>query len=140
MNQSALEAALKNWMLTQNYTTFTTLAFNTKTSLTVATQRLSALHARLDEAALGSRWSKKPLAQRVNSISFPENVNSNLHFHMLWHSPNREAKLIRELPNFWQELVAAGDADMRVINNAPPLFDYCTKQTFLNDYILSADL
>ena len=140
MKQSALEAALKNWMLTQNYTTFTTLAFNTKTSLTVATQRLKALHARLDHLALGQRWSKKSNTQRVRSISFPENVNSNLHFHMLWSSPKHEAKLIQQLPIFWQQLVPAGDAHMRAINNAQPLFDYCTKQTFLNDYILSADL
>jgi len=140
MDQSTLEAALKKWMHTQNYTTFTTLAFNTQTSLTVAIQRLKALHARLDRRALGQRWSKKTLTQRVSSISFPENIDSNLHFHMLWRSPNHEAKLIQELPIIWQKLVPAGDADMRVINNAAPLFDYCTKQTFLNDYILSADL
>ena len=52
MNQAKQRAALINFMGNQNYNIFTTLAFNGDTSLIVAKQRLSQLHARLDRLAL----------------------------------------------------------------------------------------
>jgi len=136
MDQAAQRAALIKWLHTQNYTIFTTLAFNTKTSHNVAKQRLCELHARLDRLALGPRWQKLHSSRRTSSISFVENVQTNLHFHMLWSAPKSERILLQALPSVWQELAPAGDAYTRFINGPDALFDYCTKQIYQHDYIL----
>ena len=135
MNNKLLRSALIDWMAEQDYRIFTTLAFNGDTSVSAATDKLKLLHARLDRLALGPRWQKLS-EQRITSISFPENIESNLHFHMLWSAPKSEDTLFQTLPILWQEIVPAGDADMQLISGTDTLYGYCTKQMYDSDYIL----
>ena len=136
MDKIALQAELINWMGGQNYTIFTTLSFNGDTSLNAATTKLKDLHARLDRLALGPRWQKLD-EQRIRSISFAQNISSNLHFHTLLHAPKSKDKIFQALPDVWEEIVAAGDADIKLIHSTPlRLYGYCSRQMHESDYIL----
>ena len=123
----------------QDFRNFTTLAFNRDISTAGARAYLGKLHARLDRAALGCSWSKKRIDERMFSISFIENPETNLHFHMLWRSPCFETMLIDKMPGFWEKLVPAGNVDTQPISNIDPLTFYCTKQLRQDSYILSSE-
>jgi len=135
MKNIKYKKSLIHWMGDQNYNIFTTLAFNGDTSFLAAAQKLKDLHARLDYLALGPRWQKLS-EQRINSITFAENIESNLHFHMLWTAQKNKDRLFQALPSIWQNLVAAGDADMQLISSTDALFNYCTKQMHRSEFIL----
>lgn len=118
---------------------FSTLAFNRYMTVDDARDHLRELHARLDRMTLGPDWAKKdPHNERLFSISFIENPETNLHFHMLWRSPQHEAKLTEAMPEFWEELVPSGDVDTQPISYLGNLNKYVTKQLKPDSYILSS--
>jgi hypothetical protein len=118
---------------------FSTLAFNRYMTVDDARDHLRELHARLDRMTLGPDWAKKdPHNERLFSISFIENPETNLHFHMLWRSPQHEAKLTEAMPEFWEELVPPGDVDTQPISYLGNLNKYVTKQLTPDSYTLSS--
>jgi len=123
----------------QDFRYFTTLAFNRDITEHGARYYLGKFHARLDRKTLGPDWAKKDLHnERLFSISFIENPETNLHFHMLWRSPQHEAKLTEAMPEFWEELVPPGDVDTQPISYLGNLNKYVTKQLTPDSYILSS--
>ena len=140
MDKQKLREAYMDWAEAHDFKYFTTLNFNFHgdNSLYTVNRSLKRLHARLDRKALGKFWSKKPLDQRLSSMSFLENKNNNMHFHMLWCAPIHEEKLLRELPSIWDELVPAGQAFTRDIYDTSGVNWYSTKQGNFEDCILSS--
>ena len=119
---------------------FTTLVFNRDITADGARHFLRQFHARLDRMALGANWAKKdPINGRLLSISFIENPLTNLHFHMLWRSPQHEAKLVEAMPGIWEKLVPSGDVDTQLISYLGKLNKYVTKQLTPDSYILSSE-
>ena len=119
---------------------FTTLVFNRDITEHGARHYLRQLHARLDRMALKTDWAKKDLiTERLLSISFIENPKTNLHFHMLWRSPQHEAKLVEAMPGIWEKLVPSGNVDTKPITYLGNLNKYVTKQLTPDSYILSTE-
>ncbi len=124
----------------QDFRYFTTLAFNRDMTEHGARHYLRQFHARLDRMTLGPDWAKKdPHNERLFSFSFLENPLTNLHFHMLWRSPQHEAKLTEAMPEFWEKLVPSGDVDTQRISRLGILPEYNTKQLTPDSFIMSAE-
>ena len=117
------------WIGTFGYTQSATLVFNDY-DITRFDARCSLkdLHARLDRLALGKLWQKKPMDERLDSISFIENPATNLHYHMLWRAPRLEEELVEALPGIWEKLVHSGDAKNRAIQPDDHIYWYDTIQ------------
>lgn len=140
MDKLKLRAAYMDWIDEQGFKYFTSLIFNYHDyySIHSVNSSLKELHARLDRKALGKFWRKKPLDQRLSSMSFLENKNRNMHFHMLWRAPIHEETLLQELPSIWGKLVPAGQAITKDIYNTSGVGWYSTKQGNFEDCILSS--
>jgi len=140
MDKQKLREAYINWIEDHDFKYFTTLIFNFHgyNSLYSVNRSLKRLHAELDSKALGKFWSKKPIDQRLTSMSFLENKDSNMHFHMLWRAPIHEEKLLQELPIIWDKLVPAGEAITKEIYCPEGVNLYSTKQGHFGDCVLSS--
>jgi len=140
MDKQKLRKAYSDWADDNDFKYFTTLNFNYHGyySLYSVNRSLKGLHARLDEKALGAKWCEKPISQRLNSMSFLENKDRNMHFHMLWTAPIHEAKLLEELPNIWEKLVPGGQAVTKDIFSPSGASWYSTKQGNFEDCVLSS--
>jgi hypothetical protein len=140
MDRTRLRAELVKWIGERGYTQSATLVFNDYYITRFGAQRsLKALHAWLDRLALGRNWQKKPVDERLDSISFIENPTTNFHYHMLWRAPRLEEKLIEALPGIWETLVPSGNVKYRAIDPVDDIFRYDTKQLADDSFILSSE-
>ena len=129
------------WITERGYTQNAILVFNDYDITTFGARRsLKALHGRLDRLALGKLWWKKPLSEKVDSVSFIENPNTNFHYHMLWRAPRFEDKLIEALPGIWEKLVPSGNVKNMAIEPDDRIYWYNTKQLADDSYIFSPEL
>ena len=141
MDRYRLRGAWVDWISSHGYTQTATLVFNDYDITKFDARRsLQALHARLDRLALGKLWWRKPITERLDSISFIENPVSNLHYHMLWRAPRLEEELVEALPGIWRKLVPSGNAKNRAIVPDDHIFWYDTKQLADDCFIFSSDL
>ena len=140
MDRYRLRGAWVDWISSHGYTQTATLVFNDY-DITRFDARcsLQELHARLDRLALGKLWQKKPVDERLDSISFVENPATNLHYHMLWRAPRLEEELVEALPGIWRKLVPSGNAKNRAIVPDDHIFWYDTKQLADDSFIFSSD-
>ncbi len=140
MDRYRLRGAWVDWISSHGYTQTATLVFNDYDITRLdAWHSLQELHARWDRLALGINWWKKPVDERLDSISFIENPASNLHYHMLWRAPRLEEKLVEALPGIWKELAPSGNAKNRPIQPDDHVYWYNTKQLADDGFIFSSD-
>jgi len=140
MDRYRLRGAWVDWISSHGYTQTATLVFNDYDITRVdAWRSLTDLHARMDRLALGKLWWRKPITERLDSLSFIENPVSNLHYHMLWRAPHLEEKLVEALPGIWKNLVPSGNAKNRAIVPDDHIFWYDTKQLADGSFIFSSD-
>lgn len=121
------------WLESLSPDAFLTLNFNCEMTLYHARKRYHNFLARLDRRLVGPRWLKLP-DKRTDLIAFPENVNSNLHFHAIGKLPPKaydmcQVTLMAEIDRLWKSVVRSGSTDFQFITyDKHVLPDYITKQ------------
>ena len=126
------------WIGGLGFTQSATLAFNRDITRSGAEYYLNKLHKNLSRRALqASRATMNPIEESLLSIALIEHPTTNFHFHMLWHAPQFEAKLVKAMPGIWKKLVPSGNAKNRAIVPNDPIYRYVTKELTADSFILS---
>ena len=110
-------------------TDMVSLATNNQYSIHKVRRLVGDLTARLDDWALGARWSSTHYSARANGIFFVEHTRSNIHAHGLVHFPyaNRWGRRMM-IGHFWQHLCPSGTCDVRYAYDPLGAADYLTKE------------
>lgn len=108
-NQRPVVEAWVEWLSSDNYDFAFTVNFNRETTLIGAERKLRQWARSIDRKVLGRRWNNANPEKRVKVIGFPEHPNSNLHYHLLVHTPVNPLKAQRLAVSEWKRLVKSGD-------------------------------
>jgi len=112
---------------------FVTLNFNFRSSVSEGRAReiLKGLFARLDRTLLGRFWSKRE-DQRTFALVFPENVQTNLHFHALVRVDRVPQPTAMDFENAltsaWKGRVKSGTVDVQPVYDKGGAIRYSIKQ------------
>lgn len=107
---------------------FVTLAFNRAATLEGARANLRKFLARIARATVGPKWQKRP-DECAKFIAVAENVDTNLHLHLVLTASVEHRRVIKSLANeIWTDLEPAGSVDVQDVNDATGLARYMTKQ------------
>ncbi|MBT4116281.1 MAG: hypothetical protein HOE84_07635 [Rhodospirillaceae bacterium] len=124
---------LAAWLVQLKPEVFVTLNFNRETTVQGGWKTLKEFHARLDRKFLGTDWSTRGF-ERSDFIFFPENIQTNFHYHGLGVLPvNAERYTTQSLRviinDIWKALVPSGTTDFQLITASPEILaNYVTKQ------------
>lgn len=126
-----LQQAWRDFIEAQQFQLFVTLNFNCTTTIATATKRLKDLLAHIDSAFLGRNWSMLG-TRRTLAFAFIENVESNLHIHIVLKLPQgREVSVgrLRKIAEcYWAKRIPSGTVDIRPVTDLEGLARYVTKQ------------
>ena len=130
-NALRLQQAWREFTESQQFQIFMTLNFNCRTTPDIAKRRLKDVFARLDSAFLGRGWYKLgPL--RTLGFAFIENVDTNLHIHVVMKLPPACVGTIGQLQTiverYWSRRVPSGSVVIKRITDLEGLARYVTKQ------------
>lgn len=75
------------WLTKMDLPLFVTLTFAQNLGLARSRKHLGHWFGCLDYHYLGKNWSRRPSDERTEAIAFPENIESNLHYHLLLRLP-----------------------------------------------------
>tara|TARA_R110002020_G_scaffold50791_2_gene143666 strand:+ start:5740 stop:6237 length:498 start_codon:yes stop_codon:yes gene_type:complete len=145
-NWRVLREAYKEFGVQFDPTDMVNLAINQTCSIEKVRRLVGDLAARLDDWALGARWSTTHHSKRANGIFFVEHTRSNVHVHGLVNFPyaNRWGRQMMT-QHFWQHICPSGTVVVERAYDAFGAADYMTKEMKWRDYngdqiILLADL
>ena len=111
---------------------FVTLAFNRGITLEKAFEALDDFHAHVDRKLLGHDWQKR-VGRRTRFIAVAENINTNLHLHLLVNpADGKWWKFCKVAAAVWSRLAPAGDVDIRPTGDVEGAADYMIKRTALD--------
>lgn len=136
-NQRPLAVAWVEWLSSENFhfNFAFTANFNRETTLAGAERTLRDWVRSIDRKVLRRRWKNATPEERVTVIGFPEHPNSNLHYHLLVHTPVNPLKAQKLAATEWQRLVKSGDLWGSVLasaNDAHVFAKYAAKDAAWN--------
>ena len=109
-----LQQAWLELVLNTNFTHYITFVFNRKDLTSKQAEKLICkFGVRINRLLHGANYNKKPNSKRTSFSAFPENMNSNLHYHAVVHSCD-PVGFQREAEAIWHELVKSGHLHMGV--------------------------
>jgi hypothetical protein len=82
-----LQAALRSFLVNLDLPLFVTLAFNKSLSIAKAQKLLNELHYEIQKSLWGKKFYRIPAEQRIFFISFPEHIQTNIHYHIMLRVP-----------------------------------------------------
>lgn len=125
--------AFKMLINNQRCNYFLTPIYDQDLHLKVAEKILRNFHAALDGRVLGKSFYKKPIAKRLFSISFPEHIHSNIHYHTYCRV---EPSLMRVFPKYceqaWKDVCPKGKISiaLRTDDHLDKSANYIKKELF----------
>ena len=110
-----------------------TFNFGVTLSMQTASEKMEAFCKRLERRSFGKKWHQKTDG-RLTLIAFPENVDTNTHFHGMAKLSRRvERVLARNGSTVWSELTPRGQLHAGPLKNIDAANNYFTKQLRTND-------
>jgi hypothetical protein len=118
-----------------------------KLSINAARRLLRLFDAEINKYFLGKYYYKKPSCRRILSLLFPENIDSNLHYHGVFYVPKEfhdEFEKIAILT--WLKVNKSGSLKIRPLLTKADIHqatDYCIKNIYVfqnyEQYVLSSE-
>jgi hypothetical protein len=125
-----------NWLRLLDGIPFTheiTFNFGITLSTQAASEKMEALCKRIERKAFGGKWHQKEDG-RLTVIAFPENVDSNTHFHAFAKvTAKLERALERHGSTIWSKITPRGQLHTKPLRNVAAAKNYFTKQLRTND-------
>lgn len=146
-NKKELKEAVRQLALSTAPTVFATAVFNDYASTDRARAALRYFHKGIDRKIFGKHFYQTAPNKRTFFIAFPENINSNLHYHLLIRPPqNKVERLIDVAPRVWEKICKQGDLKADLISTEEDLRKvsfYSTKDCFIEknfaNFIISSE-
>jgi predicted DNA-binding WGR domain protein len=113
-----LRREYERWLASIDTDYLVTLSFSQSTRIASARQMLRHWFVRIDNYYIGRTWSRVGSAERTFGISFPENMQTSLHYHCLIRLPTRARTEPYEataatLQRAWYRVAPRGSCDSR---------------------------
>lgn len=130
-----LREAYKTFGVQFDPTDMVNLATNQTYSIEKVRRLVGNLAARLDDWALGAKWSTTHHSNRASGLFFVEHTRSNIHVHGLVHFPYANWWGRRMMTqHFWHHLCPSGTVMVKPAYDALGAADYMTKEMKWRDY------
>jgi len=134
-NKKELKEAVIQLVLSTAPKIFATAVFNDYASPERGRLAIKRFHANLDRKLYGKCYHQVSPQKRTFFFAFPENINSNFHFHLLIRPPlNHLEKVIDVAPNIWKKICPSGNLKLSTISSEEDLRKvsfYSTKESFI---------
>jgi alkanesulfonate monooxygenase SsuD/methylene tetrahydromethanopterin reductase-like flavin-dependent oxidoreductase (luciferase family) len=132
VNLAGCRQAVRDWAAQRGCELFVTLVFNRATTERAALQALRDFHARVDRKLLGHNWCKRT-GRRTAYVAVLENVETNLHIHLLTAAADGKAwDFCKAAVKAWARIAPAGNADITPASNPAAAADYMLKKIRLD--------
>jgi hypothetical protein len=130
-----LRDAYEQWGIDMRPTHEVTFNFETRITPASADAKMMRLCKWAEERGLGRRWSSKS-ADRLVVLGFPENMDSNTH----WHCVAQASDLVRRglydaKVECWPKLAPRGHLHVERINDLESAASYFTKNLYLPNHV-----
>ena len=134
-NRQELKEALRKLVLSTEPRIFATAVFNDYASPERGRAAMKRLHAKIDLKLFGRYFYKTTPEKRTFFFAFPENINSNLHFHLLIRPPqDRTERLLAVAPHIWKTICPQGNLKLDLLSSEEDrqkVSFYSTKDSFI---------
>ena len=146
-NRQELKEALRTLVLSTEPKVFATAVFNDYASPERGRAAMKRLHAKIDLKLFGRYFYKTAAKKRTFFFAFPENISSNLHYHLLVRPPaNKIERFINVAPKVWQDICPQGNLKLALLSteeDRQKVSFYSTKDTFIEknfeNFIISSE-
>jgi hypothetical protein len=126
--------AVRDWAKALECRLFVTLAFNRATTMKGALQALRDFHGHVDRRLLGHDWSKRAV-RRTRYAAVLENVETNLHVHMLVAPADGEWwRFCKAAVRAWSRIAPAGDVHITPVSDPVAAAGYMLKKVGLDTF------
>lgn len=87
--------------------------------------------ARIDSAFLGSKWSKRPAAERMDGVFGIEHLGSNIHVHGVVTAPYCNVLALQlQSEKVWDRLCPSGTVEVDPVTYVAGAADYALKEAY----------
>lgn len=94
-----------------------------------AKKKITGLFNRLQRKTFGDSWMRQMMRPWPTALGFCENLESNLHYHVLARTCDRFAFVLAAAGDeCWKELVPGGSMDLKGVFDQVGAIGYCTKR------------
>lgn len=130
-----LKNAFNDLITAQQPTLFITLAINQIWKPDRLKSLVRDYLARIDNAFLGSKWSKKPAAESMNGVFMIEHVGGNIHVHGLVEAPCCNSfGLQLQSEDIWKCLCPSGTVVVKPVTDEFGVANYDLKEAYKDHF------
>lgn len=130
-----LKEAIRQLAFSTDPKLFVTAVFNDFISISRARTVLKRFHRNVDYKFYGSSFSSADRSKRTFFFAFPENLNSNFHYHLLLTPPTGKTERFIEVAEpIWKKLCPSGNLKIdfiRTEEDRRKISFYSTKDCFI---------
>ena len=134
VNLAGCRRAVRDWATKKDCRLFVTLAFNRATTVQGALAALRDFHAHVDRRLLGHDWCKRA-ARRTRYAAVLENVETNLHVHLLAApAEGKWWRFCKAAVRAWSRIAPAGDVHITPASDPAAAAGYMLKKVGLDTF------
>lgn len=146
-DRKARQTALRIFTRDLNCDYFVTLAPNNDMNLKYSKRFLNDFDKAIQTKLFGRKFYKLALEERIFFIAFPENINSNFHFHLVMNVPNhKRVKFELYAPTILKQIIKSATIDLQrteTLTEQRKAAYYSCKQSYnvenYNNFVISSE-